>query len=482
MAGALALAVAGPAWAVPEFTGNIRLFEISQPNGLIRSIPAVERPRTAAQFYNYSSASSHTGFELRARSLLFLYRDLNTDELALVITHGIDNMGQPAAERQPSGSRVRMDLSGVPAQAVVTQSDDNGTEFGLNHEPEGNWSFGDNTDGGVLSNLPLDEDWAITLEVLQFDQIDQWAYYFAADNQLVLDPALPVTIRSRGQNQGPDQIEAPEGREITVCAFATDDDVNVQRLTLTFRWQDGAESVVQARPNELVCADHTYRDDGQFAIEIEAVNDRDEAATKEVAALITNVAPTVDAGGPYEGTEGQNIRLAAALVADPGVDDTHEVRWDFDGDGVFDTGWRANLAVNAVYPDNGVFEAVVEMRDDDGGVGRDTTTVTVGNADPVITHGDPAGGVVGQPWGLDFDVEDAEGDTHVWRIVAGPEGAAIDADGNVTFTPAEGDVGEVVLVVEVEDDDGGTAQAQVVVVVVADGDLDGVPDGDDNCP
>ena len=108
--------------AAPEFTGSIRLFEISQPNGLIRSIPAVERPMSAADFYDYSSASSHTGFELRGRSLLFLYRNINSDELALIITHGIDYMGQPVGERQPGGSRVIMNLEGVPAQAVVTQS------------------------------------------------------------------------------------------------------------------------------------------------------------------------------------------------------------------------------------------------------------------------------------------------------------------------------------------------------------------------
>jgi hypothetical protein len=114
------LIYSAPVSATPNFTGNIRLFEISQPNGLIRSIPAVEQPMSAADFYNYSSASSHTGFERRGRSLLFLYRNLTNDELALVITHGIDDIGQPVDQRQPGGSRVTMDLAGVPPQAVVT--------------------------------------------------------------------------------------------------------------------------------------------------------------------------------------------------------------------------------------------------------------------------------------------------------------------------------------------------------------------------
>jgi hypothetical protein len=121
-------------FAAPEFTGNIRLFEISQPNGLIRTIPAVERPMSAATFYDYYSASSHTGFEHRGCSLLFLYRNLDDDELALVITHGIDDLNQPENQRQPSGSRVTMDLEGVPNQAVVTQGDDNNGELRLGRE------------------------------------------------------------------------------------------------------------------------------------------------------------------------------------------------------------------------------------------------------------------------------------------------------------------------------------------------------------
>ena len=50
---------------------------------------------SAAQFDDYRSVSSQTGFELRGRSLPFLYLDLSSDELALVITHGIDDLGQP---------------------------------------------------------------------------------------------------------------------------------------------------------------------------------------------------------------------------------------------------------------------------------------------------------------------------------------------------------------------------------------------------
>jgi hypothetical protein len=475
------LIYSAPVSATPNFTGNIRLFEISQPNGLIRSIPAVEQPMSAADFYNYSSASSHTGFERRGRSLLFLYRNLTNDELALVITHGIDDIGQPVDQRQPGGSRVTMDLAGVPPQAVVTQSDDNNNEFRLNRDPEGSWNFGNNTDGGVISNLPLDENWEITISANFISQIDQWAYYFAADTQLILDGNLPVTLRSRGQDQGPDEVTAPEGREVTLCAFATDD-TNAEQLNVTFIWSDGDENVVATRPNELFCSDHVYRDDAAFSVRIVAVNERGERAEKIVTANILNVPPTAEVNSPIEGDEGDEIALTVAEITDPGVDDTHEARWDTDGDGVFDTPWLAAINTTATYPDNGTYEATVEVRDDDGGVSQAQLTVIINNLPPVITSDVPEEALVGDPWSLDFDVEDPGNDTHTWSVIDGPEGASIDEDGLVNWVPDDGDTGEVTIRVEVIDDDGGRAEATRVIEVRADRDRDDSPDEEDNCP
>ncbi len=468
--------------ATPTFTGNIRLFEISQPNGFIRSIPAVERAMSAAAFYSYSSASSHTGFEQRGRSLLFLYRNLNDDELALIITHGIDNLGQPVDQRQPTNSRVVMDLDGVPPQAVITQSDDNASEFSLGQEPEGNWYFVNNTDGGVLSNLPVNENWAITITADLVSEIDQWAYYFAADTQLILDDNLPVTIRSRGQDQGPDELSAPEGRVVTLCTFATDDP-SVENLTMTFQWRDGDESTIQTRPNELVCAEHIYRDNGQFLVRLVAVNERGEQAEKIVTATIDNLPPIVQAGGPFDGVEGSPVELSIAQISDPGLDDTHEYRWDFNNDGVFDTAWVAALNAQATFTDNGLFTVTVEARDDDGGVDRDTTTVTIANLPPEITHDPPQEADVDRAWILDFDVTDpGADDTHAWSILDGPDGAEIDQEGQVTWTPESNEPREVTLRVEVIDDDGARAEATVVIIIRPDGDGDGTPDEEDNCP
>ena len=117
------------AYAVPRFVGSSRLFEIAQEGLFSRQAPAVERVETAASFYDFYSASSHTGFEYTRRSLVFLYRDLRDEgNLSIFFLHGVDYTGQAAHLRQPYG-RVEGCIRGIPGGARIAVSDDNTREF-----------------------------------------------------------------------------------------------------------------------------------------------------------------------------------------------------------------------------------------------------------------------------------------------------------------------------------------------------------------
>ena len=56
-----------------------------------------------------------------------------------------------------------------------------------------------------------------------------------------------------------------------------------------------------------------------------------------------------------------------------------KVRWDFDGDGTWDTGWSTEKAVNHFYLTAGVFVAKLEVLDTQGLVGSTTRIITVGD-------------------------------------------------------------------------------------------------------
>lgn len=389
------LSVQNQGYAAPVFEGSTRLFEIEQEGRFKRSAPAVERTETAEDFYDFFSASSHTGFEVAKRSITFLYRDIRTDELGLFFTHGIDDLGQPADQRQPSAD-VMMRATNIPAGARIAEADDNCSEFNfINNDTNwqsgaslnagcqghnsfliGDWSFGNNTDGGAIDSLPTDEDWAISIDIRFSGAMDEWAYFFADGTRLVLDPDLPLILRSKGGSVEADTVTSNEGQSVTFCALATDD--AGQNLTYNFNWRDGSSNSISRVQGELACHDHSFPDNGTYDVLVTATNQQGQSTSKEIRAIISNVAPSVITGGPFIIDTQVPSTLEINLINDPGSADTHQARWDYDGDGTWDTNWRDGLTYQVVYERAGRYFAQVEVRDDDGAVDIGSMTIYAG--------------------------------------------------------------------------------------------------------
>jgi cysteine-rich repeat protein len=129
----------------------------------------------AAIFYNYFSASGHTGFEKLNTTVLFLYVNTTTEALSLFIEHGIDftTTGQSQALAD-----VAMDLTGLPAASVVALSDDPPAEF-FKLTPtsmQGAWQTLQNTEGGVASGLAFPGNWTIDISISFSGAITTWEY------------------------------------------------------------------------------------------------------------------------------------------------------------------------------------------------------------------------------------------------------------------------------------------------------------------
>jgi hypothetical protein len=160
-------------------------------------VPSAE---TGAAFYDYSSASSHTGYEVAYTSFLMLHKDTSTEDVSLIIHHNIDF---DASGDKTGFGRVDFDLEGVPPGAFVSESDDpnhrwdppRSKEFSLLYAGmEGHWAYGDNTDGGVLDGLPIDEGWSITINPLYWENVMDWEFASGDGSAYELDQSLPVTL------------------------------------------------------------------------------------------------------------------------------------------------------------------------------------------------------------------------------------------------------------------------------------------------
>ncbi len=175
--------------------GDRPAFLITQPSGVSFGTNPLVRAKTAASFYDFFSASSHTGFEEVRESRLYLYVDSGTGRLSLVLTHGIDE--DTSGITQPT-SAVEMDVTGLPAGVAVELADDNSSEF-FSAGPgvaRGRWAFGGNSDGGVLGAFPFPGSWKVVVTPRFSSGISSWGW---VTHTLVRTPLVmtePLTIEA----------------------------------------------------------------------------------------------------------------------------------------------------------------------------------------------------------------------------------------------------------------------------------------------
>src|SRR5262249_4801117 len=130
--------------------------------------------------------------------------------------------------------------------------------------------------------------------------------------------------------------------------------------------------------------------DGDAAIPVTVtVDDGTTTSTAKATISVLNVPPAVDAGTDRTSDEGSTVALSGAGFTDPGMQDTHTATVDW-GDGT--AAQSATIHGGAVhaepaYADNGVYPASLRVVDKDGGVGTDTTTITVHNVAPPVDAG-----------------------------------------------------------------------------------------------
>jgi len=97
-----------------------------------------------------------------------------------------------------------------------------------------------------------------------------------------------------------------------------------------------------------------------------------------------NLPPLANTNGPYVGEEGSPITFAASNSSDPNGDPL-QYRWDFNSDGIWDTGWLTDTTVLHTWYDDHTGNVTLEAWD---GELADTTAVSVNiiNVSPTISE------------------------------------------------------------------------------------------------
>jgi len=394
---------------VPAIT-SVEPFTLTQ-DGVTVPIEVSSGTSTAVDFYQYYGASSHMGFESAFQSNMVVYRRTTTGELALIFTHNID---RDSSGQSTGNGGVTLDLGGVPGGAFVDLSDDPShcwdfprcQEFSLAYANEGNWRYTDNTDGGVLSGLPIATPWCISVSPVTWLNINSWVYYSnGVDVNLNMSSTADLCYTLQVDVSSPVVAEA---QEFSLKGFF-DDPAWLDTHTATWDWGDGNVDAASFSPGVgsahhiIDSATHAYGRAGTYAVRLVVVEDLEPGVDPAVGTgtdllnvTVTNVLPVanVTAANPNPAQGGEAV-IFDGLFDDPSWLDVHTATWDF-GDGTtvagtFSPGVGAAHhvmdAASHIYPAAGNYTATLTVCDDFGGCGSDTVLVEVRNTPPTASAG-----------------------------------------------------------------------------------------------
>jgi hypothetical protein len=185
-----------------------------------------------------------------------------------------------------------------------------------------------------------------------------------------------------------------------------------------------------------------------------------------IVGLSMNLAPEVDAGGPYSVDEGGTVSLTAS-GSDPDGEDL-SYAWDLDGDGTYETPGQTATFAAGTLDGPGTVTVGVQVTDERGKTATDTATIGIVNVAPSGTFEAPASA----PAGFAFELAlTGVTDPSAADTAAGFEYAFDCGSGYGAFGPASSAscptdaVGTLSVGAQVRDKDGGVREYRAVVDV-----------------
>lgn len=180
------------------------------------------------------------------------------------------------------------------------------------------------------------------------------------------------------------EIGAPyNGKEGSPVQFDASGSSDPDGMIVSYLW-DFQNDGVWDDTTTVATDSFVYNDDFSGMIKIKVIDSDDDFSQDSSKVTIINVAPTVEAGGPYSGNWDQAINFAGAAT-DPGLDDVSKLtyEWDLDEDGVYESVGK-NVQKSYSYGEKHI--VWLRVKDDDSGIGLDSALVTIANEPPVVSQ------------------------------------------------------------------------------------------------
>jgi hypothetical protein len=228
----------------------------------------------------------------------------------------------------------------------------------------------------------LDDNAADTVTATPSTTLLDWFFRGTGDTLQNVEPGEHINNNTPAAFQNR-TVTSPiaEGSLATLSGTITDPDPG-DPFTLVVNWGDGSPTqtytFLPGSNGQRVSVTHRYRDDGAYTIALSWTDPTGPANQATLPINVTNVAPTVHVGGDAKLKVGHTLDRTGSFD-DPGTG-TWTATVDY-GDGSGPQPLRLqgyHFALHHRYRQEGTYQVVVTVTDDDGGIGVGSFTVTVG--------------------------------------------------------------------------------------------------------
>jgi parallel beta-helix repeat protein len=215
--------------------------------------------------------------------------------------------------------------------------------------------------------LPFDTTYAwyvVANDSLQQNQSDIWFF---------------TTKQRPPENQKP--VANPGGPYLTklnqTVAFNGSQSIDPDGTIIFYRWNfgDGSSQILDISP------EHTYADPGVYTVTLTVVDDDGRSSMANTTATIQgvifiNTPPVATYIAPSTANVGQEVAFDASLSNDT---DGSIVgyRWDFNGDGTYDSDWVSTPFITWVFSTAGSSVVTLEVKDNNDAISPYSSTISV---------------------------------------------------------------------------------------------------------
>lgn len=304
------------------------------------------------------------------------WRDGSGDDKINTIVVTSSEYPQGSVDVYPTSGTTNTEFSFDGSNSFDSQ-DYHDLEFRYDFEGDGIFDTEWSSDSTASHSYDTSGDWEPIMQVRDSDGNTDEVYVAITVSDSDTDPTAAFTITN--DRSSTDKTVGTTSTTFTFNASSSTD-LEDSSSNLQVRWDFNGDGDWDTTFSTTKTVTNRYLETGDFTVTVEVLDTAGNYDTDTDTVSITeNTAPTaVLSVDPLEGTSGTKFTFDASDSSDDQYLSSYlKVRWDFEGDGTYDTEFSTTKSTTHYYEDAGTYDVTVEVEDPEGQTATASMTITV---------------------------------------------------------------------------------------------------------